>query len=71
MSALAESSPKILPQADLFAAEAAGEGNLAFCRLMINYDLPWNPNRLEHMGRIHPNRTRAGCLHFNFVAANT
>jgi len=37
------------------ATEAAGEGiNLQFCRLMINYDLPWNPNRLEQrMGRIH------------------
>ncbi len=39
----------------LIATEAAGEGiNLQFCHLMINYDLPWNPNRLEQrMGRIH------------------
>ena len=37
------------------ATEAAGEGiNLQFCRLMINYDLPWNPTRLEQrLGRIH------------------
>ena len=37
------------------ATDAAGEGiNLQFCQLMINYDLPWNPNRLEQrMGRIH------------------
>ena len=39
----------------LVATEAAGEGiNLQFCWLMINYDIPWNPMRLEQrMGRIH------------------
>lgn len=39
----------------LVATDAAGEGiNLQFCRVMINWDLPWNPNRLEQrMGRIH------------------
>ena len=39
----------------LVATEAAGEGiNLQFCALMVNYDIPWNPNRLEQrMGRIH------------------
>ncbi len=52
------------------ATDAAGEGiNLQFCHLMINYDMPWNPNRLEQrMGRIH----RFGQLRevsvFNFVA---
>lgn len=39
----------------LVATEAAGEGiNLQFCSWMVNYDIPWNPNRLEQrMGRIH------------------
>lgn len=39
----------------LIATDAAGEGiNLQFCWLMVNYDLPWNPARLEQrMGRIH------------------
>ena len=39
----------------LVATEAAGEGiNLPFCWSMINYDIPWNPVRLEQrMGRIH------------------
>ena len=38
----------------MVATEAAGEGiNLQFCHFMINYDIPWNPNRLEQrMGRI-------------------
>ena len=32
----------------MVATEAAGEGiNLQFCSLMVNYDIPWNPNRLE------------------------
>jgi len=39
----------------LLSTEAAGEGrNLQFCRRMINYDLPWNPMRIEQrVGRIH------------------
>ncbi|MCP2014388.1 superfamily II DNA or RNA helicase [Deinococcus sp. HSC-46F16] len=39
----------------MVATEAAGEGiNLQFCSVMVNYDLPWNPTRLEQrMGRIH------------------
>lgn len=39
----------------LICTDAAGEGiNLQFCRIMINYDVPWNPARLEQrMGRIH------------------
>ena len=55
------------------ATEAAGEGiNLQFCRLMINYDLPWNPNRLEQrMGRIHRIGQEHDVFIFNFVAANT
>ena len=55
------------------ATEAAGEGiNLQFCRLMINYDLPWNPNRLEQrMGRIHRIGQKQDVYIFNCVAANT
>lgn len=55
------------------ATEAAGEGiNLQFCHLMINYDLPWNPNRLEQrMGRIHRIGQRYAVYVFNFVAMNT
>jgi SNF2 family DNA or RNA helicase len=39
----------------LLSTEAAGEGrNLQFCRLMLNFDLPWNPQRIEQrVGRIH------------------
>lgn len=55
------------------ATEAAGEGiNLQFCRLMINYDIPWNPNRLEQrMGRIHRIGQPNDVYIFNFVADNT
>ena len=39
----------------LLSTEAAGEGrNLQFCRVMVNFDLPWNPMRIEQrIGRIH------------------
>lgn len=52
------------------ATEAAGEGiNLQFCHLMINYDIPWNPNRLEQrMGRIHRIGQQRDVYIFNFVA---
>ena len=52
----------------LVATDAAGEGiNLQFCWLMVNYDLPWNPARLEQrMGRIH----RYGQLHDPVVIVN-
>ncbi|WP_458012239.1 protein NO VEIN domain-containing protein [Candidatus Solincola sp.] len=57
----------------LVATEAAGEGiNLQFCWLMVNFDIPWNPMRLEQrMGRIHRYGQERDCLIFNFVAANT
>ncbi|HPC43143.1 MAG TPA: DUF3883 domain-containing protein [Spirochaetota bacterium] len=57
----------------LVATEAAGEGiNLQFCWLMINYDIPWNPVRLEQrMGRIHRYGQEKDCLVLNFVATNT
>jgi superfamily II DNA or RNA helicase len=53
------------------ATEAAGEGiNLQFCRLMINYDMPWNPTRLEQrLGRIHRIGQERDCHVFNFVAS--
>lgn len=57
----------------LAATEAAGEGiNLQFCWLMINFDIPWNPVRLEQrMGRIHRYGQTKDCLIFNFVSTNT
>jgi len=57
----------------LVATEAAGEGiNLQCCHIMFNYDIPWNPNRLEQrMGRIHRYGQLYDCLIFNFVATNT
>ena len=57
----------------LVATEAAGEGiNLQCCHILFNYDIPWNPNRLEQrMGRIHRYGQHHDCLIFNFVAANT
>jgi superfamily II DNA or RNA helicase len=57
----------------LVATEAAGEGiNLHCCHVMLNYDIPWNPNRLEQrMGRIHRYGQKKDCLIFNFVATNT
>ncbi len=57
----------------LAATEAAGEGiNLQFCWFMINFDIPWNPVRLEQrMGRIHRYGQEHDCLILNFVAINT
>jgi len=57
----------------LVATEAAGEGiNLQFCHLMINYDIPWNPNRLEQrMGRIHRYGQTREVFVFNLVAEDT
>ena len=57
----------------MVSTEAGGEGiNLQFCWLMVNYDIPWNPNRLEQrMGRVH----RYGQQHevhiYNLVAVDT
>ena len=57
----------------LVATEAAGEGiNLQFCWMMINYDIPWNPIRLEQrMGRIHRYGQEKDCLILNFVSTST
>jgi superfamily II DNA or RNA helicase len=55
------------------ATEAAGEGiNLQFCHLMINYDMPWNPTRLEQrLGRIHRIGQDRDVFAFNFVATDS
>ena len=57
----------------LVATEAAGEGiNLQCCHVLFNFDIPWNPNRLEQrMGRIHRYGQTKDCLIFNFFAQNT
>lgn len=57
----------------MVATEAAGEGiNLQFCNLMINYDIPWNPNRLEQrIGRIHRYGQQKDVFIFNLVAVDT
>lgn len=57
----------------LVATEAAGEGiNLQFCSLMVNYDIPWNPNRLEQrMGRIHRYGQQHEAKIWNLCAINT
>lgn len=57
----------------LVATDAAGEGlNLQCADIVINYDLPWNPNRIEQrFGRIHRIGQRRPCFLFNMVAKNT
>lgn len=57
----------------LLATDAAGEGiNLQRAHFMINYDLPWNPNRLEQrFGRIHRIGQKKVCHLWNLVAVQT
>ncbi len=57
----------------LIATDAAGEGiNLQFCWLMVNYDIPWNPARLEQrMGRIHRYKQTHTVVLLNLVAEDT
>ena len=57
----------------LLATDAAGEGiNLQRAHLMVNYDLPWNPNRLEQrFGRIHRIGQTEVCHCWNLVASGT
>ncbi len=68
--ALFRSDPEIRV---LVATDAAGEGvNLQCANLMVNYDLPWNPNRLEQrFGRIHRIGQREVCHLWNLVAKET
>ncbi len=57
----------------MVSTEAGGEGiNLQFCSIMVNYDIPWNPNRLEQrMGRIHRYGQRKEVHIYNLVAVDT
>src|SRR5204863_8619811 len=57
----------------LIATDAAGEGvNLQCAHLMVNYDLPWNPNRIEQrFGRIHRIGQTEVCHMWNLVAFET
>lgn len=57
----------------LVATDAAGEGiNLQRAHLMANYDLPWNPNRIEQrFGRIHRIGQTEVCHLWNFIASGT
>ena len=57
----------------LLATDAAGEGiNLQRAHLMVNYDLPWNPNRIEQrFGRIHRIGQTEVCRLWNLVAKET
>lgn len=57
----------------LIATDAAGEGiNLQRAHLMVNYDLPWNPNRIEQrFGRIHRIGQKNICRLWNMIAKGT
>jgi SNF2 family DNA or RNA helicase len=57
----------------LLSTEAAGEGrNLQFCRTMINFDIPWNPMRIEQrVGRIHRVGQRREVRIYNLAARGT
>jgi SNF2 family DNA or RNA helicase len=70
MQALFRSDPDVCV---LVATDAAGEGvNLQCAHLMVNYDLPWNPNRLEQrFGRIHRIGQTEVCHLWSLVAKET
>ena len=70
LQALFRSDPEVRV---LIATDAAGEGvNLQNANLMVNYDLPWNPNRLEQrFGRIHRIGQTEVCHLWNLVAKET
>lgn len=57
----------------LIATDAAGEGiDLQFCNKLINYDIPWNPNRLEQrMGRIHRYGQKFPVVFINLATEDT
>ena len=57
----------------MLATDAAGEGlNLQFCHIMVNYELPWNPNRLEQrIGRLHRYGQERDVRVYNIQVTNT
>jgi hypothetical protein len=57
----------------MVATDAAGEGlNLQFCHMMINYELPWNPNRIEQrIGRLHRYGQEHDVRVYNLQVVNT
>lgn len=57
----------------MIATEAGAEGiNLQFCSLVINYDLPWNPQRIEQrIGRCHRYGQEFDVVVVNFVDRNS
>ena len=57
----------------MVATDAAGEGiNLQRAHLLVNYDLPWNPNRIEQrFGRVHRIGQEQVCHMWNLVADQT
>ncbi len=57
----------------LVATDAAGEGlNLQFCHLLINYDMPWNPNRIDQrIGRVHRYGQKRDCHIYNLHVRGT
>ena len=73
----APGGPRVLHQRPrlfvLVATDAAGEGiNLQRAHLVVNYDLPWNPNRIEQrFGRVHRIGQRQVCHMWNLVATDT
>ena len=57
----------------LVGTDAAGEGiNLQFCHIMVNYDLPWNPNRIDQrIGRLHRYGQKRDVKVYNLFISNT
>ena len=57
----------------MVCTDAAGEGiDMQFCNVEVNYDLPWNPNKLEQrMGRIHRIGQYRNVYYYNFVLNDT
>ncbi len=61
------------PRRVLLSTEAGGEGrNLQFCRILVNFDLPWNPMRIEQrIGRIHRLGQQRDTRIYNFTTRDT